>query len=409
MQTPEKQRNKQTGKNQTMTRDVNLSMIMRSYMDRPMSKVDISRLFKLSKPTSSKITAELEELGLICPAPEGTFASNSPGVKALKYKLNADFGIIAVLDMSSVVTQLQVCDFGGKVLFETKIIDKELIRYEDIDYFCKIIDEMLVRTTTADKKLLAVCVATPCAVNKLQGKIEWSPRFEVDSKFDLFKFLSQRYPGSKILIENDVQLMMSGEIYKGFLSDGSISYALLMYVDSGLGGSFFVNGKLEDGEEGKAGDLGFLPYPNEKGEYVYLDSVISINAIKKTLTQKISEGAATCLASDRPLHFSDIKEAYFQGDSLVSEVVEKTAQKTAEALSSLIDILNLNFIIISGRITQFGEHYREIIENSLRPRFPSARVKYSQIQNSAIHEGAMLISSQKVIEDIISHRTKKAQ
>ena len=203
--------------------------------------------------------------------------------------------------------------------------------------------------------------------------------------------------------------MMSGEIYKGMLSDGSISYALLMYVDSGLGGSFFVDGKLENGEEGKAGDLGFFPYLNSNGEYIYLDSVISINAIKKTLNKKIAEGKKSCLPVGKTIHFSQIRDAYFKGDSLVINIVEKTAYETANALKSLLEILNINFIIISGRITQFGERYRTIIESSLKDRFPSVRVRYSQIQDSAIREGAMLLSSRKIISDIISNRAKKVQ
>ena len=398
----------ETGKNQTLTRDVNLSLIMNSYMNRSMSKVDISRIFKLSKPTSSKITAELEELGLICPDPEEDSRTNIPGVKPLKYKLNVDLGIIAILDMSTVETQIQLCDFGGSILSETKISDKELIRFKDVVNFCDIVDG-LIKSLPFGRKLLAVCVAIPCAVNKLTGLIDWSPRFEIDENFDLFSFLSERYPHSKILIENDVQLMMSGEIYKGMLSDGSISYALLMYVDSGLGGSFFVDGKLENGEEGKAGDLGFFPYLNSNGEYIYLDSVISINAIKKTLNKKIAEGKKSCLPVGKTIHFSQIRDAYFKGDSLVINIVEKTAYETANALKSLLEILNINFIIISGRITQFGERYRTIIESSLKDRFPSVRVRYSQIQDSAIREGAMLLSSRKIISDIISNRAKKVQ
>ncbi len=400
---------KERGKNQTLTRDVNLTLIMNSYMNRPMSKVDISRLFKLSKPTSSKITAELEDLGLICPDPDEEVRSNTPGVKALKYKLNVDLGLIAVLDMSSVETHIQICDFGGALLSETKISDKELIRFEDIVNFCDIVDGLLGSFPAAKRKLLAVCVAIPCAVNKRTGKIDWSPRFEIDENFDLSAFLSARYTDSKILIENDVQLMMSGEIYKGILSDGSISYALLMYVDSGLGGSFFIDGKLENGEEGKAGDLGFLPYLNSSGEYIYLDSVISLNALKKTLKQKLAEGKKSLLPVGRSLHFSHIKEAYFKGDPLVVEAVEKIAKETANALKSLLEILNINFIVISGRITQLGERYRAIIETSLQERFPSVRVRYSRIQSSAIREGAMSISSRKIIADIISNRTKKVQ
>lgn len=398
---------KGTGKNQTMARDVNLSLIMNSYLNNSMSKADISRLFKLSKPTSSKITAELEELGLIRPDPDASARQNTPGVKPLKYKLNAEMGLIAVLDLSTVETQITLCDFSGRILSETNISDKELIRFRDIVNFCDIVDHLIQTCPARKKQLLAICVAIPCALNRKTQKIEWSPRFEIDEDFDLFAFLASRYPQSKILVENDVQLMMSGEIYKGLLSDGSVSYALLMYVDSGLGGSFFMDGRQENGEEGKAGDLGFFPCIGPDGESVYLDSVISINAIKKTLKRRLKNGEKSCLPTDVPLRFAHIREAYRKKDPLVLDIVEDTARKTANALKNLLEILNINFIIITGRITQFGEHYRTIIENSLKERFPNVRVRYSRIQDSAIREGAMLLSARTVIADIISHRAKK--
>ena len=135
--------------------------------------------------------------------------------------------------------------------------------------------------------------------------------------------------------------------------------------------------------------------------------MISINAIKKTLKRRLKNGEKSCLPTDVPLRFAHIREAYRKKDPLVLDIVEDTARKTANALKNLLEILNINFIIITGRITQFGEHYRTIIENSLKERFPNVRVRYSRIQDSAIREGAMLLSARTVIADIISHRAKK--
>ena len=395
------------GKNQMFTRDVNLSIIMRAFMKQSMSKVDVSRLFQLSKPTAAKIITELEELEFICEDAECDPVRNTPGAKPLKYKLNEHFGVFAVLDMSSVETHIQLCTLGGAVLSEQVFTNKELITYDDIVCFCGAIDK-LYAALPRKEKLLAVCVAMPCAVNGLTGAIEWSSRFDIDEAFDLYAYLTDRYRNSEILLRNDVQLMLSGEIYGGLLSGGDIRYALLVYIDAGLGGSFYFNGEIETGEEGKAGDLGFFPYLNRNGEYMYLDSVISINAIKKDLRRELSAGKSSALKNG-DIHFSDIKTAYFNKDALVKEVVENTALETAKALQSILEILNLNFIIISGRITQLGESYKTIVESTLQKRFPKVRVQYSNIQNSAIHEGALLVVSERIIEKVISTRSKKNQ
>lgn len=393
------------GKNQTLTRDVNLSLIMRAFMRQSMSKADISRIFHLSKPTSSKIIAELERLDFICLDPDFELAQSTPGAKPLKYRLNRQFGHIAMIDMSTVETRIQLCDFGGAVLREAVVPNMELIRFSDIERFCDLLDEML--RSEAGPELVAICVAIPSAVNKRTGKIDWSSRFEIASDFDFFAYLRKRYPQSEILLENDVQLMLSGEIYTGLLASECRRYALLVYVDAGLGGSFYFDGRLENGEEGKAGDLGFLPYLDRNGEYVYLDSVISINAIKKNLHRELEKGAYSSLSGENKLTFSAIKSAYFGGDPLVVKIIESTALETAKAIESLLEILNINFVILTGRITQFGERYRTLIEDSLKRRFPSVCVSYSVIQDSAIHDGAMFVVSNTIISRVISNR--KAQ
>ena len=70
---------------------------------------------------------------------------------------------------------------------------------------------------------------------------------------------------------------------------------------------------------------------------------------------------------------------------------------------------NINFIIVSGRITQFGDSYKNVVETDLKKRFPDVRIQYSAIQDFAIHEGAVFVASDRIIGDVISNRTKKIQ
>lgn len=392
------------GQNQTMTRDVNLALIMKTFIKKEMSRVDISRTFKLSKPTASKIAAELEALNLIRSGEEEQ-ASNIPGVKALKYELNADLGLLAVIDLSTVESKIIVYNFGGVKLSEIKIADKELIRYDDIINLCDILDGILKSSSLSKYELLSVCIAIPCAVNKITGEIYWSARFDIDENFDLYNFLKERYR-TKIIIKNDVQLMLLGETHKGLLSDGQTPYAILTYVDAGLGGSFYMNGRLEDGVEGTAGDLGFLPF-YDNGEKIPLDSVISINGIKKQIKRELASGKSSCLKGIKSIHFKDIEDAYFKKDEFTVHLIENTARKTAEALKSILEILNIEYVIISGRIIRLGKRYKEIISNYLTAYFPKISVHYSRLGNEAINDGAIMISREEIIKEKISNRTHK--
>ncbi|MDR3318840.1 MAG: hypothetical protein LBS99_05315, partial [Clostridiales bacterium] len=169
----------QKGQNQSMTRDINLSLIMRSFIKRPMSRVDISRTFRLSKPAASKITAELEALRLICPGKEEAYP-NTPGIKPLNYGLNPKLGVITIIDLSSVTVKIQVYNFRGTILAETCVPDMELIRYDDLVRFTEILQALLDKPELSEYALLSLCVALPCAINKQSDSVEWSPRFDID-------------------------------------------------------------------------------------------------------------------------------------------------------------------------------------------------------------------------------------
>lgn len=389
------------GQNQTMARDANLSIIMNSFLNTDLSRVDISRKFNLSKPTASKITAELESLGLICEGEED-HADNVPGVKALKYTINSDLGLIAVLDLSTVEIKALLYNFGGECLSEIVMADKEVIRYSDIGNLCDLLDNILRGQAFGKYELLTMCVAIPCAVNKKTGKIYWSARFDIDEDFDFKQYLENRY-GVKTIIKNDVQLMLLGETSKGLLADGKHPYALLMYIDAGIGGSFFMNGRLEDGADGTAGDLGFMPY-YEDGTTYLLDSVISINTIKKKLRAEMADGAQTTLKSQENLHFKDIEAAYLGGDALTVKIVDETAVKAATVLKSILEIFNLNFVIICGRITRLGDRYLQIIRDYLLPYFPGLKINYTALGDNAIRSGAMMLAQDAIIREKISNR-----
>jgi predicted NBD/HSP70 family sugar kinase len=393
----------QKGKNQTVTRDMNLSLIMSAFIKQPMSRADIARNFKLSKPAASKITAELESLDLICSGKEKEHL-NTPGVKPIDYEINKNLGLITVMDMSSVEVKLQLCNFGGDLLAELKVPGMELIRRADLDFLSDMLSGLLAKPDFAAYENLCLCIAMPCAVNKNNGRIYWSARFDIADDFDFAVYLKNKFR-TKILIKNDVHLYMMGERFKGLLTE-DIKYALLVYIDAGIGGSFYMNGRLEDGADGTAGDVGYLPF-REDGKSLLLDSVISINAIKNKLKKRLADAPSSCLRDKKDVHFKDIQQAYlYQKDPLATELVNRTAVQTAEALISLTEILNINYVILSGRITLLGDGYIDTIRKTVKPDYPGIKIRYSVLGDTAIREGAVMLALETLVNDKIKNRSR---
>lgn len=391
----------QKGQNQSVTRKINLSIIMERYVKHNMSKIDISRHFKLSKPAATNIVTELLNLKLICPVNGSTKNYTNPGVKPLSYCINPNLGVIVILDLSTIEVKVTICNFAGEILKTEIVPDMEIITLDAINKFCKIIEVLLKSPNLSEQNLLCICVAIPCSTNRA-NEIEYSLRFDIDPKFDLHKFFEEKF-NTEIIIKNDVQVYLNAEKNCGLLTN-EIKYAILIYIDAGIGGSFYMNGRLEDGENGTAGALGFFPVFSD-GNFLQLDDTSSINAIKRNIKFQLNENEQAKKLYQNSLRFRDIKNAYlYENDKLTVSIVNMSAKNVAKALISLIDILNIYYIVINGRIIQLGENYINIIREIIKTKYPTVQINYSALGETAVKEGAIFLAVNKIINNKIDNR-----
>ena len=387
------------GHNQTDVRDGNLKLFFNELIRGDSSRVDIAKKYNISKTASSKIVAELLNLNLI---KETAFQKKrvAPGIRPTFYTINNDLGVIAILDMSSVETVISVCSLSGKVLAEIRVPNMEKIKHGDILHFADCLQDLLSRTEFAGKRLLRICIALPCAINKITNKVFWSPRFSLTEDLDLQALFSQRF-GAKVIIANDVQLLLCGEVHSDAIGE-NVKYALMAYIDSGIGGAFYMDGRLEDGYFGFGGDIGYYAATSEGGAKSTLDDEASINGIKNAIKAKIVQGAASSLSGKvGGLRFKDVLAAYREGDALTMQCVHRSAQEAAEAIKGIVRILNIPLVVISGRITKFGGRYLEIIEQALSSdMFFDADVKYASLSDG-INKGALVTALDRILDEIV--------
>ncbi|MDR1094485.1 MAG: ROK family protein [Clostridiales bacterium] len=395
----------QKGKNQTIARELNLSLVMGAFKRRSMSRADISRIFHLSKPVASKIAAELEEMRLICP--RKAFTRKLPGVVPRQYEINAGLGLLATIDLSSPEVRVGVSAFNGNPILERQIQGVETVRMDGISYFCDCLDDLAAAPECAGQPILSLCVAMPCRVDKNTGRPRWSERFEIDPDFDLAAYLKARY-GAAVTLKNDVQLYMLAEKNQGGLITEAVKYALLVYVDAGIGGSFFIDGRPEDGFSGFAGEIGYFPVVLG-GEAIPLDSAASLNAIKKNLRLLVERGDLQYPPGQEDFRFRDIKNAYLTGkEKQITDAVNESAAILAEAIGTLVKILNIYCVILNGRAIQFGEKYLKIINDAVRAQIPEAEVCFSALGRDAVREGSALVGIDAIIDGKIMNRENKS-
>ena len=93
-------------------------------------------------------------------------------------------------------------------------------------------------------------------MNSSTGNISLAPNIPHFSELNVVGSLSERL-GLNVLVENDVNLGLLGEIWHGCAQ--RLSDVVFIALGTGIGLGLYANGKLVRGFNGAAGEIGYFP------------------------------------------------------------------------------------------------------------------------------------------------------
>ncbi|MBV9849023.1 MAG: ROK family protein [Armatimonadetes bacterium] len=252
--------------------------------------------------------------------------------------------------------------------------------------------------------VLGVGVAVPGVVKAGEGKVMWAPNFK-----DQWKGVAVAQPVQDALrlpvqIGNDANLAALGEFRFGVGRE--VRHLAMITLGTGIGGGIIVDGKLLEGADGGAAEVGhMIVNPGGRGGRAAFGSVegeSARDAITERAARKIQEGYATTLADvvdyDRfALTPAIIAQEAQNGDQVAIEVFEETGYYLGLCVANLINILNPEMVVIGGGIAQAGELILEPIRRTayacaVRSLSRSCRIVPADLgDNAGIFGGAALV------------------
>lgn len=210
--------------------------------------------------------------------------------------------------------------------------------------------------------VLGVGIAVPGVVKAKEGMIAYAPNFK-----DQWRGVQVVNPVEKALnlpvfIGNDANLAALGEFRFG--AGREVRHLVMLTLGTGVGGGLIVDGKLVEGADGGAGEVGhMIVNPGGRGgnaSFGTVEGEAQRDAIIERAARKIQEGRKTILAEqidyDRFLLTpAMIAKAATEGDAVAIEVFEETGYYLGLAVGSLINLFNPQMAVIGGGIAQAGE------------------------------------------------------
>jgi len=155
------------------------------------------------------------------------------------------------------------------------------------------------------------------------------------------EFLQTTHP---VPVLNDAHAALLGEVWKG----AAVGYrdAVLLTLGTGVGGAILADGHLYKGHIGRAGHLGHL--------CLNPDGPTDIVGTPGSLEEMIGNCSLASRTNGRFVLTRQLVEAHLAGDKQATEIWLRSVYNLAAGLTSIINAIDPEVIILGGGIAQAG-------------------------------------------------------
>lgn len=274
--------------------------------------------------------------------------------------------IVLAADLGGTNLRVAAIDHQGTILYRAK---RETPRGESVGAIIQAIVESAIecRENCAAFQVKTICVAIPGTVNVSEGVIMTAPNLPALNGFKMVAALEKEL-GIKAVLENDANAAAIGENWCG----ASKGYAdsILVMLGTGVGGGIMINGKILRGVDGMAGEIGHIcvePFgvPCSCGSRGCIEQYSSASAIVRIAKELAAQFPDSILNNNAQLKASEVFDAGINGDQLALDVFRQMGFYLGVALTSLINTLNPEIIVIGGGASAgwqlFVPHLQETI------------------------------------------------
>ena len=216
-----------------------------------------------------------------------------------------------------------------------------------------------------DGAVLCVGVAAAGAIDAVAGTIVHSPHLAAMDNTPVAAMLSKRLE-LPVVIGNDANLAALGE--QRFGAGKGVDDLVFLTISTGIGGGIILGGKLFTGSAGYAGEVGHItvdahgPYGASSTPGAW-ESLCSGTALARIATERINAGERSSLSealhdtNQEGLTARDIFSAYRSGDVLARSIISDAIVYMGAGLTSLVNLLNPEKIIIGGGLSNEWDAY----------------------------------------------------
>jgi predicted NBD/HSP70 family sugar kinase len=325
----------------SVTRQLSQRSVFEALLHRsPISRAGLAKVTGLSKQTTSEVIEAFEQQGLVRPIGR---TSGNVGRTAVLYELSPEGGHVLGIDLGARRLTVALADIAGRVLAETDEPTDSRGGAWTIDQIARLSDRLARDNHTHPSRIRSIVLATPGVVNPKSGAIEMAPNIAGLGQLNVVGLLGEKL-GSRVVLENDINLALLGEIWHGCAQN--LANVAFLALGSGVGLGLYINGQLVRGENGAAGEIGYLPLGG--------DPLQAESRFQGCLEYQVgATGVVRRYREAGGLEVDSVQQVFERaqaGDLLATEVVEETARLTGLAAATVIATVDPQLLVLGGSV-----------------------------------------------------------
>ncbi len=336
----------------------------------PSSRANISRDLKISKPAISRNVEELINSGIIYELGKD---SNKLGKKATLIAVNEKKAYLVGVDIGNYKLRVGLAELTGRIIDVAEIPtnpSKNGIRIiSDID---DLIVNLCEKNDCSERDIRYLCIGFPGIHDTVTKTNLLTPFIGDWEHVQIDEYFHNKY-GINTIIENNVNLAAIGE-YGIRLDENNVNIENLVYINLGvgIGAGVILNGKLVNGSNNAAGEIGFSrfslrginPGNNVSGEF---EQCVSVNCWIPRYN-KLVHDKNTLDTSQSSVE--TVFQRYEQGEEAATRIVNEILDSLSLLLINITALLNIQIVIIGGGLGNCISKYIPVLIERLKSNTP---------------------------------------
>ncbi len=301
----------------------------------PMSRSQLGEVSGLSKPTAGQMIMRLERIGLIAPAGEVTGAR---GPNAVSYGVRGDSMTgVAISILASEIEAVLVDPTDAEHPVVTLPADRE--QRAPVDDVRTAVEAACRAAGVSSDSVSVVAVGVQAAVDPGEDTLSFTDTLPGWPQQGARRLLEEQ-TGLSVILENDVNLAAIAE--RAAVPVDELGSFTVLWVGEGLGVGVDLDGEVQRGAFGGAGEIGYLEVPR---------SAAALDPAAADFTDLLGGFAIReLLGADPDARLADALEPLARDASLR----EALAARLALAAAPIVAVLDPAAVVLGGPTCQAG-------------------------------------------------------